>query len=409
VTFIPPSEPSPEQPRHVTRRGALAAAGGLVGAGLAAGGYSVGHGTAETPAAAGAEPFHGYHQSGIATRQQDHLVFVAFDVTAPDATQLQELLRSWSRVAAALQAGRGTRAVRDPGEANGLGPARLTLTLGLGPGLFEREGEDVLGLRGRRPAVLKQIRSVPGDELQPVRGGGDLCVQACADDPQVAFHAVHALTLAANGVAVPKWSQAGFLPVRRGDAAARAPRNLMGFKDGTNNIRPGDETQMRRHVWVGDADQPSWMRGGSYVVARRIRMLLDVWDGLTTSQQEHAVGREKGSGKRLRATEAQPRSHVGLAAAKNNAGARILRRGYSYNDGIDPATSQIDAGLFFICFQRDPARQFTAIQERLGVNDALAKHLSHTSSAVFACPPGCAQGGYVGEGLFRRSSRRVRR
>jgi deferrochelatase/peroxidase EfeB len=80
---------------------------------------------------------------------------------------------------------------------------------------------------------------------------------------------------------------------------------------------------------------------------------------------------------------------------------RILRRGYSYNDGVDPATSQIDAGLFFICFQRDPVRQFTAIQERLGVNDALAKHLSHTSSAVFACPPGATPGGYVGARLFQ--------
>jgi deferrochelatase/peroxidase EfeB len=399
--LISPSESVPEQPRRVTRRGALAAAGGLAGAGLAAG-YSVGH-TSEAPAMSAPEPFHGLHQSGIATPQQDHLVFAAFDVTAPDAAQLQELLRSWSRIAADLQAGRTTRAIRDPGETNGLGPARLTLTFGIGPGVFEREGEDVLGLRDRHPVLLEQIRSLPGDDLQAARGGGDLCVQACADDPQVAFHAVHALTLAAHGAAVPRWSQAGFLPVRSGDAETRAPRNLMGFKDGTNNIRPGDAEQMRRHVWLDGSERSGWMRGGSYVVTRRIRMLLDVWDGLAIDQQEHVVGREKGSGRRLRGPRTHPHAHVELAREKNNEGVRILRRGYSYNDGIDPATSQIDAGLFFICFQRNPIRQFTAIQGRLGVNDALAKHLSHTSSAVFACPPGAAPGGYVGEGLFRRS------
>jgi deferrochelatase/peroxidase EfeB len=374
-----------------------------VGAGLAAGGYGVGHADGEARAAPRAWPFHGPHQGGIATPQQDHLVFAAFDLTAADASQLRELLRTWSQVAADLQAGRRARSLADPGEADGLGPAALTLTFGLGPGLFERDGEDTLGLRDRRPALLAQLPSLPGDELQPARSGGDLSVQACADDPQVAFHAVHALTLVARGAAAPRWSQAGFLPSRDGEATARAPRNLMGFKDGTNNIRPADATQMRRHVWVGQNDDPRWMRGGTYLVARRIRMLLDVWDGLTTEHQEQAVGREKRSGKRLRRDRTSPQAHIELAAAKNNNGARILRRGYSYTDGIDPDTSQIDAGLFFICFQRDPLRQFTAIQQRLGVHDALAKHLSHTSSAVFACPPGARPGSYVGEGLFRSS------
>jgi deferrochelatase/peroxidase EfeB len=292
--------------------------------------------------------------------------------------------------------------VDDPGEADGLGPAGLTLTFGLGPALFERGGDDVLGLRDRRPKRLEQIRPLPGDDLQPARSEGDLCVQACADDPQVAFHAVHALTLAARGAAVPRWTQSGFLPRRNVETAARAPRNLMGFKDGINNIRPDDAAAMARHVWVGQNEQPSWMRNGTYLVARRIRMLLDVWDGLPVADQEQAVGREKASGRRLRANEIPVDSHVALASAKAREGVRILRRGYSYNDGVDPDTDQIDAGLFFICFQRDPVRQFTAIQKRLGVNDGLAKHLSHTSSAVFACPPGARRGGYVGEGLFIR-------
>jgi deferrochelatase/peroxidase EfeB len=389
----------PRARRGITRRGAFASAGAAVGVGLATGGCELGKAEGERPLGSGTVPFYAPHQAGIATPQQDHLVFAAFDLSAASANDLQELLRTWSHAAAALHAGRRVATSPDPGEADGLGAASLTLTFGLGPTLFERDGEDVLGLRDRRPAPLDQIPTLPGDELQDHRSGGDLCVQACANDPQVAFHAIHALTRAVHGVAVPRWSQAGFLPRHR---PARGARNLMGFKDGTNNIRSADDTQLRRHVWVGGDDRPRWMQGGSYLVTRRIRMLLDVWDGLTTDQQQEVVGRRKDTGAPLRPAQAPAHAHVTLAAARNNDGVRILRRGYSYTDGVDPATGQMDAGLFFICFQRDPARQFTAIQERLGVNDALAKHLSHTSSAVFACPPGATPGGYVGERLFRR-------
>jgi deferrochelatase/peroxidase EfeB len=371
---------------------------------MAAGGYELGQHDVAVASSAAAWPFFGTHQSGIATPQQDHLVLGAFDLVEREASELQQLLRAWSTIGADLQACRRPRTINDPGEADELAPARLTLTFGLGPELFERGGDDVLGLRRHRPAALQPIGALPGDELQPARSGGDLCVQACANDPQVAFHAVHSLTLAARGIAVPRWAQAGFLPRRAeaAHAANRSPRNLMGFKDGTNNIRADDAAQMREHVWVGAHETPAWMRGGSYLVVRRIRMLLDVWDGLTTTDQEHAIGRRKQSRERLGHAAMPPDAHVNLAAAKNNSGVRILRRGYSYNDGVDPDTGQIDAGLVFICFQRDPRRQFTAIQRRLGVHDALAKHLSHTSSAVFACPPGASPGGYVGEHLFTR-------
>ena len=55
-------------------------------------------------------------------------------------------------------------------------------------------------------------------------------------------------------------------------------------------------------------------------------------------------------------------------------------------------------GLFFICFQRDP-EQFETIQRRLS-SDILNEYIVHTSSAVFAVPPGVAEGGFVGESLF---------
>ncbi len=71
-----------------------------------------------------------------------------------------------------------------------------------------------------------------------------------------------------------------------------------------------------------------------------------------------------------------------------------------YTDGMDRERGQLDAGLFFVCFQRDPGRQFVPMQRRMAENDALNEYISHTSSAVFACPPGAREGGYVGEWLF---------
>jgi deferrochelatase/peroxidase EfeB len=190
----------------------------------------------------------------------------------------------------------------------------------------------------------------------------------------------------------------------------------MGMKDGTANIRAEDTEAMRRHVWVGDGDAPAWMRGGSYLVSRRIRMLLEIWDRSSLEDQEQTIGRRKYSGAPLGGSdEFEPLpldaeksgkpvipvdAHVRLASAQANGGERILRRGYSFTDGVDEALGELEAGLFFICFQRDPAKQFVEIQRRLGSSDALNEYIKHVGSAVFAVPPGARPGGYVGETLL---------
>jgi deferrochelatase/peroxidase EfeB len=170
-------------------------------------------------------------------------------------------------------------------------------------------------------------------------------------------------------------------------------------------------------VWVGDEEPQAWFRGGSYVVARRIRMLINAWDRAALSDQQNTIGRFKVSGAPLtgtkehdpldldaRAADGQPviplNAHVRLAAPSTNSGAALLRRGYSFTDGIDPTTGELDAGLFFIAYQRDPHRQFAAIQTRLGTSDALNEYILHTGGGLFAVPPGIRQGGFLAEGLF---------
>ena len=407
---------------------------GAAGAGLAlgAGGYATLRGAAEARDAGDASAvlpglqtvaFRDTHQAGIATTQQEHLHFAALDLVTDDVAEVRELLQTWTVAAERVTEGRPAGDENaseylppdDTGEALDLSPARLTLTFGFGPGFFR---EDRFGLADRRPEALAPLPPLTGDVLDENRSGGDLCVQACADDPQVAFHAVRNLVRISRGLAVVRWSQLGFGRTASTSKTQATPRNLMGVKDGTNNRKAEDTEEMDRFVWVPEGEGPSWMAGGTYLVARRIRMLIEVWDRVSLGEQEASIGRHKYSGAPigkegefdpvdLKAEDENgepliaPDAHVRLA--RQSGEEKILRRGYSFTDGFDAERGQLDAGLFFISFQRDPHRQFVPLQRRLAANDRLNEYIRHTSSALFACPPGATTGGYVGEGLFDRA------
>jgi len=404
---------------------------GAAGAGLALG--ATGH--AALGGAAGARDgtdtspdsktvaFHGTHQAGIATAQQEHLHFAALDIVTEEVSEVRDLLRAWTEAAARMTQGETAGDDNysqflppdDTGEAFDLSPARLTLTFGFGPSFFEKDGEGRFGLADRMPDALAPLPPLTGDVLDEGRSNGDLCIQACADDPQVAFHAVRNLVRISRGLAVVRWSQLGFGRTASTSKAQSTPRNLMGLKDGTNNLKAEDKDLMDRHVWVHEEDGPSWMAGGTYLVARRIRMLIEVWDRVSLGEQEASIGRHKYSGAPigkedefdpvdLKAKDETgepliaPDAHVRLARQSDEE--KILRRGYSFTDGFDAERGQLDAGLFFISFQRDPHEQFVPLQQRLAANDRLNEYIRHTSSALFACPPGAGKDAYIGEHLF---------
>ncbi|MGN6274048.1 MAG: iron uptake transporter deferrochelatase/peroxidase subunit [Protaetiibacter sp.] len=415
----------------ISRRGllGLAAAGGVGAvAGLAAGAAiaSARDSTAASPASAH-YPFFGEHQAGITTPAQDRLHFAAFDL-APGATRddLGALLADWTDAAAELTQGRElgeTGAVGgspyappdDTGEAQGLAASGLTITFGFGPTLFETaDGTDRFGVADRRPQALAPLPRFTGDALLPERSGGDLCIQACADDPQVAVHAIRNLSRIAFGRASLRWSQLGFGRTSSTSTSQTTPRNLFGFKDGTANLKAEEPDAVARHVWVSREQGPDWLVGGSYLVARRIRMIIESWDRVQLAEQEALVGRTKGEGGPMSggsefaaidlaatASDGSPviaaDAHVRLAHPDVNGGIRLLRRGYNFVDGND-ALGRLDAGLFFLSFQNDPER-FVTVQRSLA-RDGLNEYLKHVGSAVFAIPPGAREGGSIGDGLL---------
>ncbi len=415
----------PDAPRGLSRRGLLGLAGaGVVGAGIGAGttGAVIGAQQGHSGAAAN-YPFFGEHQAGIVTPAQDRLHFAAFDVSDISRAELAELLADWSYAANRMTSGLGAGAYGpargpydsppdDTGEALDLPPAGLTITFGFGPALFDER----FGLAAKRPAALIDLPHFPGDTLDPRLVGGDICVQACSDDPQIAVHAIRNLSRIAFGRAALRWSQLGFGRTSSTTRAQTTPRNLFGFKDGTANMRAEDTAQVQKQVWVGQGDGAEWMTGGSYLVARKIRMTIETWDRTSLREQETIIGRTKGDGAPLSggAEFTEPdfalkgrgdaplidlAAHVRLAHPKNNAGATLLRRGYNFVDGNDDL-GRLNAGLFFICFQRDPRSQFVPLQLSLAKNDAMNEYVRHVGSGIFAVPPGASATSPIGSGLF---------
>ena len=419
-----------------TRRGLLGAAVGLAGAiGTArAGQLQAGPGQpplTKTEALPQDRllPFHGPHQNGIVTPIQAHTYFAAFDAITPNVADIAALMQRWTDAAAKLTQGLPVGAADAPdtapgdsGEVAGLPPSRLTITVGFGPSLFEKDGTDRFGLAKHRPEAFVDLPRFVGDQLVPERTGGDFSVQACGDDPQATMHAVRQFMRLADGVATVRWVQTGFVP---GYDPKVTPRNLMGFKDGTANVAVGDPKALDQFVWVQDEGGP-WMKGGSYVVARPIRIALEHWDRMKLAFQEQTVGRVKLSGAPLGGKDefdvadfdaadedgnpvVAENAHMRLAAPVNNDGAQILRRGYSYDNGVSMVAErwppwrhamEMDAGLLFICYQRDPRTGFIKIFDRMAKFDMLNQFVTHVGGGLFACPGGVREGGYLAQDLF---------
>lgn len=415
------------------RRKVLGLAGaGAVGAATAgAVGTQLFNGAREAQAAStsAAVPFIGAHQAGIVTPAQDRLHFVAFDVTTNKRAELVDLMQSWTMAALRLTGGLDAGAIGavngadeappdDTGEALGLPPSGLTLTVGFGPTLFRNaDGRDRFGIADRRPPALADLPRFPRDTLQPEISGGDLCVQACANDPQVAVHAVRNLARIGFGAVSVRWSQLGFGRTSSTSQSQTTPRNLFGFKDGTANLKAEETALLDEHLWARAEDGAAWMAGGSYLVTRKIRMLIETWDRTPLGEQQAIIGRTKGEGAPLTsakefdepnfttvASDGEPLiaadAHMRLAHPTLHSGARLLRRGYNFVDGSD-GLGRLNAGLFFMAYQRDPRRQFVPIQSALAARDSMNEYIRHVSSGVFACPGGVAgPDDYWGRALF---------
>jgi deferrochelatase/peroxidase EfeB len=405
------------------RRRAFLGSAAALGAGVAIDrivGAGGGAGAAQAAAAASAKPiaFEGAHQAGITDPAPPHAIFAAFDAIAPSRSELGDAIAALSDRARRLT--RGYDALLGaPGEgptpdSGILGPRvtpdGLTVTIGFGASLFD----DRYGLAARRPRVLKPMTTFPDDALVAEECHGDVMVQLCANSEQTLLNALRDLMRATRGSLAPRWKVEGFLPVTDEPGA---PRNLLGFKDGTANPDRAKAAEMDRYVWIArGAGEPSWAVGGTYQVVRIIRNRVEFWDRVARSEQELMIGRDKGTGAPLgRRRElddpdyaSDPKgdripldAHIRLARPRTGKteDSRILRRGFSYSRGLD-MSGQLDMGLVFCCFQRDLEKQFEAVQRRLA-GEPLVDYVVPIGGGYFFVPRGAQDSqDWVGSGLF---------
>ena len=352
--------------------------------------------------------FYGEHQAGITTPSQRNIYFLVMDLHTNKLDDVKQMFKDWTTYAANLTQGKNIKPCEknpfvpptDTGEADSMGAYGLTLTFGISPSFLKK-----MGLTHKQPKEFQDLPKFPRDQLRENLTGGDICIQACAEDAQVAFHAVRQLVRQARSNITMRWSQSGFVGF---DTGNQTPRNLFAFKDGTANqstIKAAD-----KNLW---ADAPDWMKGGTYLVTRVIQMHLETWDRTSLKGQEDTFGRHRDSGAAIgqkgefdtfdvHAKDAQGKavipeiSHMGLA---KRTGVEMLRRSYSYSSGINPATGQFDSGLLFISFQKSP-EHFMMILNALGRLDKMNEYTTHIGSGLFACFGGILQGGYIGQALF---------
>ena len=353
-------------------------------------------------------PFYGKCQSGITTPIQRQVYFAVLDLATEDLDTIRGIFKSWTTYIARMMQGELGEAYKsntmlpptDTGEAVGMGTERLTITVGVSPSFLEK-----LNLTGKKLPELEELPKFARDQLQEDFTGGDICIQACAEDAQVAFHAVRNLLRKGREHLTLKWSQTGYAAIT---SQGSTPRNLFGFKDGTANVTSQDDFD--RVIWC---DQDNWMKNGTYLIVRRVQMHLETWDRTSLREQENTFGRHRDSGAPLGAVDEFDPVDLELKDDKGNlvipedchvrlakeVGEEIYRRAFSYANGIDPRTGQFDAGLLFISFQKDP-QQFIKVQKNLGTKDKLNEYITHVGSGLFAILPGVEEGGYLGQSLF---------
>ena len=402
----------------LTRRGFLLGSSAIAGSALAIPAQATDKNKKNAGSEAGEVPlrreiveFDGTHQAGISTPAQAHVNVVGFNLFRDvDLEDAKRLMRLWTEDARRLTQGKAPVGDLEPELA--LTPANLTVTCGWGKSFFDK-----LGLGEEAPSWLHPIDAFSKDRLEEKWGQTDVVLQICCDDPVTLAHATRSFIRSSISYVQTKWMQSGFLHAAGGLEKGATPRNLFGFKDGT--VNPGTEEEYNEQVWIDEG--PDWQKDGSCMVVRRIAFDMDEWEKLDRMSRELVFGRTADEGAPLSGgdehSEADysktddlglpvidPMSHMARSVNPDDKPRQKLRR-RAYNYDLPPAPETgvtSDSGLIFICFQKNPEEQFTAIQKRLDEADRLNQWITHIGSAVYFVPRGVGKGKdhYWGESLL---------
>lgn len=393
------AEPSQTGP---TRRHVLGALGGglLLGAALGSEGRALLADARDPDPATGAPsesvgPARDKHQRGIDAPEtpQAHGLVLVGDLTFLDVADSDQEVDAVGQLGVFLLALQGAieSAFADPAIAPD-GPGDLTVTVGFGP-------RAVRLISPKLPGATELPEFAGDSGIDGRSRGGDLLLALHGGDPGLLGRAATALVAALPQLR-HRWQQRGF----RGPGSGTVVRNPLGHLDGV--IVPRGPTEMAENVWISDGPAA----GGTICVIRRLRLDQDRFSVLSQTEQERIIGRRRSDGAPLsggapteqvdltaKTADGQylvpARSHSRAAHPSFTGSALMLRRGYAFDNGV------ADAGLLFICFQRD-LDTFVATQRRLDEQDDLMDYATPTASASFLIAPGFWAGKPLGASLL---------
>jgi len=288
--------------------------------------------------------------------KQRYVYFVAFDLRSPpDCPAGAAVARacSWIVTRSAPYNGAETE-------------SRLSVTVGFGTEICccGTNRQDLCFEHDTRTADFS-LPPFAHDDLRPEQSGGDLLLQCGSDVLAELLSTVATLKRTLDPEFSTRWEQLGFADVLVHPDGRHVERGIFGFLEGISNIQPGNLTALEDHVVVGPEALP-WLRGGTYIVIRKLSLDLDRWENLPLSVQERVLGRTKADGiplggqRTFEPVDSTRRGADGLPLIASSAhimavspivtGSRVLRRGYNY---VDVSGERVtSAGLLFVAYQR---------------------------------------------------------
>lgn len=377
---------------------------------------------------------------------QSNLALIRANVFARDAKELQVLLKLLSRYAHEAMEKEPSRKHMRPLEFGHVPKSyRVTVTIGFGATLFiDRSGYDRYGLSFRKPKSLKIAPSFPGDEYSPADSVSDLIISVASDHPYVnvaisRYIAEYINKTFCDETGEPR-TRTVFKVVDIQQGFSRPDqREFLRFNDGIDNVRVGID--LEKLVFVDEnCGEPAWCIGGSYLVYRKIRELMPVWEAFSTAEQEHSIGREKDTGKPLsrhsegidnltpvypdprdaadgplnaHIRKVQPRRPNADLFGVNDQERRFLRRGYPFFEGVDEEGKAVN-GLHFVAYMKSIQQQFEHVtnmwqmnpdfpEKGTGIDALFAKNVLKTiDGGYYFCPPAPKdKDDFIGSELFK--------
>ncbi|MCR5525275.1 MAG: Dyp-type peroxidase [Lactobacillus sp.] len=284
----------------------------------------------------------------------EHVQFTVLELNRKDQVKEQEAIQEFvDRYQAIIRSLR----IRDNG-------GNLKTSLG-----FSSDAWDYLFPNAPKPKELEPYQTLSGEKYTMPATKGDLFLHIRANDEAVVYELLRQCRLFLKNFTTVVDETKGFRYFEG--------RAIIGFIDGTEAPQVEDAAH---YAIIGDEDP--FFENGSYAFAQKWRHHMDIWNQLTTEDQEKAVGRKKFSDLELEDHEKFANAHnVASQATINGVEQKIVRMNVPYSDPVAGNT-----GTYFIGYSRYWKVTKTMLENMLKKNDYLLSFSDILSGQLFFIP-----------------------